>query len=69
MLPPVMPLAHIDTIEVPFNMALFGHTYFAKLIPMLEDLSALIEDNSGPGESGRELLQRADNSKPHWTLR
>lgn len=67
-LPPVMSLNGIDTIEVPFNLALFGHTYFAKLIPMLEDLSSLIETNADPdGPSGRSL-DRVDESIRHWRL-
>lgn len=68
MLPPMMPLTKIDTIEVPFNLALFGHTYFAKLIPMLEDLAALIEDDTAPGEGRRELLQQVDAANRHWKL-
>ncbi|QDV62645.1 alpha/beta hydrolase [Crateriforma conspicua] len=67
-LPPVMSLDGIDTIEVPFNLALFGHTYFAKLIPMLEDLSSLIETNADPdGQSGRSL-HRVDETMRHWRL-
>ncbi len=68
-LPPIMRLENIDTIEVPFNLALFGHTYFAKLIPMLEDLAALIEENSAPGEGGRASLDYANEDKTHWTLK
>lgn len=68
MLPPVMPLVKIDTIEVSFHMALFGHTYFAKLIPMLEDLSALIEDNCAPGSGRRETLHLMAGDSNHWKI-
>lgn len=68
MLPPVMSLKGIDTIEVPFNLALFGHTYFAKLIPMLEDLSALIETNAGPAEASSRSLFLVDEELRHWRL-
>ena len=68
MLPPVMPLVEIDTIEVPFHMALFGHTYFAKLVPLLEDLSALIEDNCAPGTGRRATLQSVTTTDRHWMI-
>lgn len=67
-LPPVMNLDKIDLIEVPFNLALFGHTYFARLIPMLEDLSALIEGNANPGEDRRRLLQPVAGYSSYWQL-
>lgn len=68
MLPPVMSLNGIDTIEVPFNLALFGHTYFAKLIPMLEDLSALIETNADPSEGSYRSLHRVEETLRYWRL-
>ncbi len=68
-IPPVMRLKQIDTVEVPFNIALLGHTYFAKLIPMLEDLAALIEENSAPGGGSRNALECIDEGLRHWCLR
>ena len=65
LLPPVMPLKNIETIEVPFNLALFGHTYFAKSIPLLEDIAALIEKNSDPGDAARKSLNRVGKAL-HW---
>lgn len=67
-LPPVMHLDKIDLIEVPFNLALFGHTYFAKLIPMLEDLAALIESNIDPGEGRRQLVRPVTGDVAYWQL-
>lgn len=69
LIPPVMSLEQIDTIEVPFNMALFGHTYFAKLVPLLEDLAGLIEHNEAPGTGSRSQLVPQSESPPgHWVF-
>jgi esterase/lipase superfamily enzyme len=66
-IPPVMSLDQIDTIEVSFNLALFGHTYFAKLIPMLDDLANLIEHNEAPGSGTRShLQQQSSGASGHW---
>jgi len=66
LIPPVMNMEKIDMIEVPFNLARFGHTYFAKLIPLLEDLAGLIESNDSPGSGARQQLLPVADSPGHW---
>jgi len=61
-----MSLDQIDIVEVSFNLALFGHTYFAKLIPMLDDLASLIEHNEAPGSGTRSHLQQSSEPPGHW---
>ncbi|MCC9601914.1 alpha/beta hydrolase [Stieleria sp. JC731] len=67
LLPPPMVIPNLDTIEVPFNADLLGHTYFANTIPVLDDLAALIEDNCDPGSTRRAKLTRP-NENSHWTF-
>lgn len=68
LLPPVMSLDQIETVEVSFDLAKFGHTYFAKLIPLLDDLASLIEHNEAPGTGERSQLQRNDEPPGHWSF-
>lgn len=66
LLPPVLKLGHMDTVEVPFNGDLLGHTYFAKAIPVLEDIASIIQSNSPPGD--RNLKEQAGGDGSHWTF-
>ncbi len=52
LLPPAMKLEGVDTVESPFNGDLLGHTYFAKAIPVLEDIATMIEKNLSPENRG-----------------
>jgi len=67
-LPPVMDLKGIDIVDVPFRIALLGHSYFANVQPMLDDLSALIFSASAPGEGDRKSLVLVKEERPYWQL-
>ena len=66
LLPPAIELEDIDTIETPFKADLLGHSYFAKAIPVLEDIATMIEKNLPPGE--RHGLSQADPEKGTWSF-
>lgn len=66
LLPPTISLNGIDTIETPFNGDLLGHTYFARVIPVLEDIAMMINQNLPPEE--RRSLRRENAENSHWTF-
>jgi len=66
LLPPAIQIEGIDTIETPFAADLLGHSYFAKAIPVLEDISTMIEKNLPPTE--RRGLRQVRPEEGTWTF-
>ena len=66
LLPPALNLDGIETIDTPFHGDLLGHTYFAKAIPVLEDIATMIEQNLAPQD--RESLKWVGEDGGYWTF-